>query len=310
MSISQELIPIPGHFFCPILHEVFEDPASTCDGHTYERRAIEQWFASRPAFDASGEALPPRSPLTNQPLETRRLTPNIALKQAIETFLSLRPDLRIEPARLDMCDVKAALEAFERDAAEKERGWERRCRKAEDEVAALRREKELSGDEVAKLKDENKELREEVERLKREKATAGEIAQKENVENGLQSRSLEGRTLHGSRSMWDVAPSQLGRDQIYAADGTLAASAPDSPGTVLMRPRSRGRSSDRRTLHGNRSMWDVAPSELGRDQIYPPDGTPAASAHSPGTVLVCPRGRTWADMVSRRDGRTRRRWWK
>ena len=52
-----------------------------------ERQAVAQWFASRPAFDASGEALPPRSPLTNQPLETRRLTPNIALKQAIVEML-------------------------------------------------------------------------------------------------------------------------------------------------------------------------------------------------------------------------------
>ena len=25
MAIPPELIPIPGHFFCPILHEVFED---------------------------------------------------------------------------------------------------------------------------------------------------------------------------------------------------------------------------------------------------------------------------------------------
>merc|ERR1719271_684791 len=110
-------------------------------------------------FSNDGEPLPPRSPLTNQPLEPTRLTPNLALKQAIVAFLSMRPDLRKVPAKMDISDVRAAIEAFEGDVENKRQGWEQRYR--------------TSQGEVERLKLENTRLQDEVKRLKLEKASPG-----------------------------------------------------------------------------------------------------------------------------------------
>ncbi len=60
---------------CPITHEPFVDPVVTADGHTYERWAIERWFED-------GNFT---SPLTNLPLSSRRLAPNVALRLALGT---------------------------------------------------------------------------------------------------------------------------------------------------------------------------------------------------------------------------------
>ena len=38
---------IPQEFICPITGEIMEDPVSTIDGNSYERTAIERWFATR-----------------------------------------------------------------------------------------------------------------------------------------------------------------------------------------------------------------------------------------------------------------------
>ena len=151
MAISQELIPIPEHFYCPILHEVLEDPVTTCDGHTYERVAIAEWFRRRPMFSDAGEPLPPRSPLTGLPLETTRLTPNLALKQAIAAFLSMRPDLRKVPAKMDISDVRAAIEAFEVDVESKRQGWEQRYRASQEEVERLKLENARFGAALQKV---------------------------------------------------------------------------------------------------------------------------------------------------------------
>lgn len=34
-------------FLCPITHQVMQDPVMTADGHSYEREAIEEWYASQ-----------------------------------------------------------------------------------------------------------------------------------------------------------------------------------------------------------------------------------------------------------------------
>ena len=66
----------PDPFFCPISYELMRDPVSTADGHTYEREAIEQWFAA--GHDTS--------PSTGGSLPHTQLAPNIALRQAIEAW--------------------------------------------------------------------------------------------------------------------------------------------------------------------------------------------------------------------------------
>jgi hypothetical protein len=63
----------PEDFFCSVSAELMRDPVTTCDGHTYERSAIERWFQD--GHDTS--------PLTGARLANTNLTPNIALRNAI-----------------------------------------------------------------------------------------------------------------------------------------------------------------------------------------------------------------------------------
>ena len=51
---------------CPLTLELMSDPVLAADGHTYERRAIEEWLST-------GHST---SPVTNEPLPHRMLTPN------------------------------------------------------------------------------------------------------------------------------------------------------------------------------------------------------------------------------------------
>jgi hypothetical protein len=68
----------PDSFFCCIEQsgELMRDPVSTQDGHSYERTCIEGWFRA-------GNIT---SPATGLELPDTRLTPNIALKNAIEEW--------------------------------------------------------------------------------------------------------------------------------------------------------------------------------------------------------------------------------
>jgi len=67
-AVSEDLL-------CPISFEVMSDPVILADGHSYERAAIEQWLARNAT-----------SPVTGLPLAHVHLTPNIALRKAIESL--------------------------------------------------------------------------------------------------------------------------------------------------------------------------------------------------------------------------------
>jgi hypothetical protein len=56
---------------CPISHALMADPVIASDGHTYDRQSIEQWFST-------GSRM---SPMTNLPLPSLDLTPNILVRQ-------------------------------------------------------------------------------------------------------------------------------------------------------------------------------------------------------------------------------------
>ena len=58
---------------CPITQELMVDPVMTTDGHTYERVAIERWFANGTR----------RSPKTNAVLEDTSVFPNVLVRQLI-----------------------------------------------------------------------------------------------------------------------------------------------------------------------------------------------------------------------------------
>lgn len=64
----------PNELLCPITCDVMIDPVVAADGHTYEREAIEEWFS----HFQQGQS--PRSPKTNETIETRLLFPNHAIR--------------------------------------------------------------------------------------------------------------------------------------------------------------------------------------------------------------------------------------
>jgi hypothetical protein len=66
---------IPEHLLCPITSDIFVDPVMTCDGHTYERKAIEAWFVIHNT-----------SPQTNLTLMKKSLIPNYVIKQLVKAF--------------------------------------------------------------------------------------------------------------------------------------------------------------------------------------------------------------------------------
>ena len=71
----------PAQFCCPLTLELMVDPVSLASGQTYERQAISQWMT-----EARRTGQQPRDPMTNTPLESRAIVPNIALRQLIELW--------------------------------------------------------------------------------------------------------------------------------------------------------------------------------------------------------------------------------
>ncbi|KAI9073215.1 hypothetical protein K1719_044824 [Acacia pycnantha] len=72
---SQTLEPLQS-FYCPLTKQVMEDPVETSSGKTFERSAIEKWFAE-------GNRL---CPLTMTPLDTSVLRSNKVLRQSIREW--------------------------------------------------------------------------------------------------------------------------------------------------------------------------------------------------------------------------------
>ena len=62
----------PPEFLCPITMEVMTDPVFAADGHVYDRASIESFLETHDT-----------SPLTNEPLATKSLTPNDALRSRL-----------------------------------------------------------------------------------------------------------------------------------------------------------------------------------------------------------------------------------
>ena len=70
---------LPPQFLCPITGEIMRDPVTTCDGHAFERAAIERWLQSHRT-----------SPMTGMRLESTQLVPAISLRQLIEGAMRRR----------------------------------------------------------------------------------------------------------------------------------------------------------------------------------------------------------------------------
>jgi len=70
----------PDQLSCPITGVLMHDPVVAADGHSYEREALEQWFAR-----FCSKSLP-RSPVTNAVLKSRAIVPNHSLKSLCNDY--------------------------------------------------------------------------------------------------------------------------------------------------------------------------------------------------------------------------------
>ena len=64
---------------CPLTLELFCDPVTAADGHTYERVAIEEWLKTKGT-----------SPMTQEPLTDTRLIPQFTVKKLVCAFMDTR----------------------------------------------------------------------------------------------------------------------------------------------------------------------------------------------------------------------------
>ena len=71
---------VPKSFVCPITLALMTDPVSCADGHSYERINISEWLKRSD-----------KSPLTGMALPNTNLTPNHALRNAIDEFMRSAP---------------------------------------------------------------------------------------------------------------------------------------------------------------------------------------------------------------------------
>ncbi|KAM1553489.1 hypothetical protein EV2_006479 [Malus domestica] len=74
---ASEERPVPSFFLCPILQEIMHDPQLAADGFTYEGEALRGWLQN----------CRETSPMTNLKLSHLHLTPNHALRLAIQDWL-------------------------------------------------------------------------------------------------------------------------------------------------------------------------------------------------------------------------------
>jgi hypothetical protein len=71
---------VPSLFLCPLSQRVLTDPVVACDGFTYDRRAVQEWFES-------GQRI---SPLTKQTLRSTATLPNHVVRCAVDEWLEWR----------------------------------------------------------------------------------------------------------------------------------------------------------------------------------------------------------------------------
>lgn len=101
--LNPSSVEIDENLLCPITHMLLKDPVFTADGHTYERKAIEQWLGG--GHDTS--------PLTNQLLENKKLAPNFFARGQVEKFLKKNPGLELKDSTEEIQEdlVKRLLNA-------------------------------------------------------------------------------------------------------------------------------------------------------------------------------------------------------
>lgn len=69
---------VPDHLCCPLTKELFENAVMGADNQTYSEEAIKNWL----------ENYHERSPITNEPMTVSDLSPNYAIRTAVEAYCS------------------------------------------------------------------------------------------------------------------------------------------------------------------------------------------------------------------------------
>lgn len=75
----------PPSFICPISKRVMNDPVMTVDGQTYERKAVEAWYAEHKTSFISGKTVTDKT-----------VIPNYALHSAIVEWRSTRSNSEVQ----------------------------------------------------------------------------------------------------------------------------------------------------------------------------------------------------------------------
>lgn len=83
---------IPPLITAPNPNHGHSDPVTTCDGHSYDRAAIEAWLSR-------GHK---RSPMTGSELLTKRLYPNVTLKQLAAHLLPVTEEEAVRNVECEM----------------------------------------------------------------------------------------------------------------------------------------------------------------------------------------------------------------
>ncbi|CAF4804041.1 unnamed protein product [Rotaria sp. Silwood1] len=83
------------YLICPLTLQLFNEPVTAEDGHTYERKAITEWITQHGT-----------SPITKKFLSINRLTPNYAIKDAVEAFKQQQAQSNILPS-VSIADANA-----------------------------------------------------------------------------------------------------------------------------------------------------------------------------------------------------------
>lgn len=179
---------VPDEFLCPILQRTLVEAVVADDGHTYEKSFMEAWFNN------PGE-LSKQSPMTRQPLENKKLTPNLTLLSLRDNFPRYQSEIE-KPLKEEIEKLQTRVQGLEMFNSALD-GEKRTIQKTLKDKSS---ESDSQKQEISRLTAELKQSKEQEENLKRRdkehkkslNALRDESRQKvEMVEQELASKTLE-----------------------------------------------------------------------------------------------------------------------
>ena len=88
-------LEIPKDYVCPISLQLMTDPVIDCNGHTFDRPSITEWYQNSMI-----------SPITHVSISNTNLTPNLILKRQILEFIEQH---REELKNLDTDSLQSSI---------------------------------------------------------------------------------------------------------------------------------------------------------------------------------------------------------